>query len=131
MHIGVVSLYVHDQNRAKEFYTKKLGWEVRDDAPMGPDARWLTVAPPDEKTSLVLVKDFGDWSPEKVGGNSGLVMEVDDVFETTDLLKKNGVEFTAEPTVEFFGGWAMFKDSEGHVHGLHSPAPVAGSIVQE
>jgi len=124
MHIGIVTLYVNDQDRAKEFYTKQLGWEVRDDAPMGDMGRWLTVAPPGAQTAVVLAKGFGDWSAEKVGGNSGLALEVDDVFKTANQFKKNGVQFTAEPSIEFFGGWAMFQDSEGNVIGVHSPAPV-------
>jgi len=40
-----VTLWVHDQNEALEFYTKKLGMEVREDvsvAEMG-GYRWLTV----------------------------------------------------------------------------------------
>lgn len=127
MYIGVVSLYVNDQDRARDFYTKKLGWEVRDDAPMGEDGRWLTVAPKGAQTAALLAKGFGDWAPEKVGGMSGLIMEVDDVFKSADELKKNGVEFTAEPSAEFYGGWAMFRDSEGNIHGLHSPAPVGAT----
>jgi lactoylglutathione lyase len=128
MYIGIVTLFVNDQDRAKEFYTKKLGWEVQDDAPMGESMRWLTVAPPGSQTSIVLAKGFPEsWSPDRVGGNTGLALEVDDVFKTADQLKKSGVEFTAEPSVEFFGGWAMFKDSEGNVIGIHSPAPVGAA----
>ena len=127
MYIGIVTLNVSDQDRAKEFYTKKLGWEVEDDAPMGENTRWLTVIPPGAQTSLVLAKGFGDWAPEKVGGNSGIALEVDDVFTTAEKFKKNGVEFTAEPSNEFFGGWAMFKDSEGNVLGMHSPAKVGAT----
>ena len=122
MHIGIATLYVSDQDRAKDFFTKKLAWEVRDDAPMG-DMRWLTVAPKGAQTALVLVKGFADWSEEKVGCDTGLVLEVDDVFATGEQLKKNGVEFVSDPSIEFFGGWARFKDSEGNLIGMHSPAP--------
>jgi catechol 2,3-dioxygenase-like lactoylglutathione lyase family enzyme len=38
------TLYVFDQERAKAFYTEKLGFEVREDATLGA-FRWLTVAP--------------------------------------------------------------------------------------
>ena len=123
MHLGIVTLFVNDQDRAKEFYTKKLGWEVQDDAPMGPDARWLSVAPPGAETALVLVKDFDNWTPEKVGGSSGIALEVDNVFTTAEALKKNGVEFETEPTVEFFGAYAVFKDSEGNNLLMRGPAP--------
>src|SRR4051812_7502473 len=38
------TVYVIDQDRAKDFYVGKLGFEVRTDATMGP-FRWLTVGP--------------------------------------------------------------------------------------
>ena len=124
MYIGVVTIFVSDQDRAKEFYTKKLGWEVVDDAPMGDAGRWLTVRPPGAQTYAALSTGFGE--QPKVGGMSGLIVEVDDVFTAAVQLKKSGVEFTEEPKNEFFGGWAMFKDSEGNVHGLHSEAKASG-----
>ena len=39
------SVYVLDQERAKAFYTEKLGFEVKSDAKMG-EFRWLTVVAP-------------------------------------------------------------------------------------
>ena len=45
--IGNTQVWVHDQDEALEFYTKKLGMEVRSDVTMPElgDFRWLTVAP--------------------------------------------------------------------------------------
>ena len=125
MHISVVSLQVADLDRAIDFYTNSLGFEKTMDAPMGEEnnLRWVTVAPPGGQTAISLIYGYGGWGPEKVGGDSGIVMEVDDVFAAGDKLKKNGVKFETEPCVEFFGGWARFKDSEGNILGLHSPAP--------
>jgi len=120
MYISVVSLFVNDIDRAVDFYTKKLGWEKTMDVPMG-ESRWVTVAPAGMQTSFTLSKGSPGWSPDKVGGPSGVIMEVDDVFSTAEQLKKLGVEFDEEPRNEPWGGWAMFKDSEGNIHGLHSP----------
>jgi predicted enzyme related to lactoylglutathione lyase len=127
MYISVVTLVVDDLERAIEFYTKKLGWEKTMDAPMGEGMRWVTVAPPGAKTSFTLSPSSSGWSPGKSGGPSGVIMEVDDVYETDKRLKEIGVEVTDGPRTEPWGGWAMFKDSEGNEHGLHSPpASVAG-----
>ncbi|HLQ35270.1 MAG TPA: VOC family protein, partial [Chloroflexota bacterium] len=54
--INTVSVSVTDQDRAKEFYVKKLGFEERMDAPLGPDSRWIEVAPRGAQTGLVLFK---------------------------------------------------------------------------
>ena len=123
MYISVVTLFVNDIDRAVDFYTKKLGWEKTMDVPMGDDMRWVTVAPKGGQTSFTLTKGSPGWSPAKVGGNSGVILEVDDVYKTHEQLKNIVVEFTDGPRTEPWGGWAMFKDSEGNEHGLHSSVP--------
>ncbi len=45
--IGVVGLYVRDQDEALAFYTEKLGFRVHTDAKNG-NYRWLTVQHPDQ-----------------------------------------------------------------------------------
>ena len=44
--IRTVAVYVADQDAALRFYTEKLGFEVRNSQPMGPQGNWLEVAPP-------------------------------------------------------------------------------------
>jgi predicted enzyme related to lactoylglutathione lyase len=127
MYISVVTLFVNDIDRAIDFYTKKLGWEKTMDAPMGEGSRWVTVAPSDAQTAFTLATSSPDGTPVKVGGFSGVILEVDDVFQTCEDLKKKDIEFEEQPRSEPWGGWAMFKDSEGNVHGLHSPAVVGSA----
>ena len=120
-HVGTVCIFVADQDRAKKFYVEKLGFEERIDAPMGDGTRWVSVAPPAANTEIVLIQNFGDWAPDKVGGRINGCLEVDDVFQTGKQWGAKGVEFPTAPSMEFFGGWATFKDSEGNEWGLHSP----------
>jgi lactoylglutathione lyase len=125
MYISVVTLHVNDVDRAINFYTKKLGWNKTVDAPMGDGNRWVTVAPPGGETAFTLAKGAPHRSSDKVGRFSGIIIEVDDVYQTHKELKKIDIEFTEGPRSEPWGGWAMFKDSEGNVHGLHSPVPAS------
>ena len=56
--IANAQLWVHDQDEALAFYTKKLGMEVRADVsfPEMGEFRWLTVAPPgQEDVEIVLM----------------------------------------------------------------------------
>ena len=56
--IAVAHVWVHDQQEALDFYTKKLGMEVRSDVsfPEMGEFRWLTVAPPgQEDVAIVLM----------------------------------------------------------------------------
>jgi catechol 2,3-dioxygenase-like lactoylglutathione lyase family enzyme len=48
--IGVVGLYVYDQDKALDFYVGKLGFEVHTDAHNG-NYRWLTVKHPNQPSS--------------------------------------------------------------------------------
>ncbi|MEX0939953.1 MAG: VOC family protein, partial [Candidatus Babeliales bacterium] len=43
-----ITILVKDQERALNFYTEKLGFEIHTDAKFG-DSRWLTVCPPGQK----------------------------------------------------------------------------------
>jgi catechol 2,3-dioxygenase-like lactoylglutathione lyase family enzyme len=43
MKIGIVDVFVDDQERARDFYTGKLGLEVKNDAAYGDSGGWLTV----------------------------------------------------------------------------------------
>ena len=116
MYISVVTLFVDDIDRTIEFYTKKLGWDKTMDAPMGPDTGWVTIAPKGEKVMFTLAK-----RTTQKAGFSGTIMEVDDVYKTQEQLSKLGIEFPEPARTEPWGGWAMFTDSEGNIHGLHSP----------
>ena len=58
--ISTAHLWVHDQDEALEFYTKKVGWEVRADVtvPELGNFRWLTVGPagqPDIAVALMTI----------------------------------------------------------------------------
>lgn len=119
-------IYVLDQDSAYDFYVNKLGFEVRTDAPMGEGKRWLTVGPaeqPDLEITLMPIMDgmvFNRESAEQmrdlVGrGTFGFgVFETPDIFATYEELKAKGVEFTKEPTREFYGIEAIFKDDSGN-----------------
>jgi uncharacterized glyoxalase superfamily protein PhnB len=72
----------------------------------------------------VLADASGGSSSQRAGVNTGHAFEVDDVFATRAAWAEHNVEFTAEPSQEFYGGWAQFRDSEGNIWGLHSPVRV-------
>ena len=52
--IGRVILPVSDQDKALEFYTGTLGFEVVADMPFGDGNRWLEVAPPGAEARIAL-----------------------------------------------------------------------------
>ena len=103
--VSSVGVRAGDQDRAIDFYVGKLGFEKRRDEPMGPDARWVEVAPAGAETVVV------PFTP-------GLIFACDDIKATFDELRGRGVEFTEEPSEQAWGRLAQFKDPDGNEHGL-------------
>jgi len=55
--ISIVSVWVLDQDSAKEFYADKLGFTVTNDIQMEGGMRWLTVRPPGSDGQELLLMD--------------------------------------------------------------------------
>ena len=127
MSIAVVHLPVGDIERAIAFYTGTLGWTKVQDAPMGNADRWVTVAPAGSNTSFRLTHD-NSRGPENKGDRfSGIIIQAEDLHKTCKLFKARGIEIKEAPRNMPWGVWAMFKDSEGNVHGMHSALSESGS----
>src|SRR3954452_2333469 len=100
--VGVVGLYVRDQDEALEFYVGKLGFKVHTDARNG-DYRWLTVQHPEQpsfqlglfKPQPPTVDDAAALSLNELvakGAMPPLVLVVDDCRAGYDQLLARGVE---------------------------------------
>ena len=42
------SIYVLDQQRARDFYVNKLGFQEKMNVPLGENVAWITVSPPSQ-----------------------------------------------------------------------------------
>ncbi|WP_433602429.1 glyoxalase superfamily protein [Nocardia sp. CA-135953] len=88
MQIAIVSVPVRDQGKAKSFYVDKLGFTVVSDDPMGPDSRWVMLAPPGGGATITLVTWFPTMPP---GSVKGLVYTVADLDRIRAELIEKGV----------------------------------------
>jgi catechol 2,3-dioxygenase-like lactoylglutathione lyase family enzyme len=122
--VGVVGLYVRDQDEALQFYVGKLGFRVHTDAKNG-DYRWLTVQHPDQPSfqlGLFLPKPptMDAATAETVrevvakGAMPPLVLVVDDCRSAFEKLRAAGVEFTQEPVTRYGSTDASFRDPSGN-----------------
>ena len=126
--IGATQLWVHDQDEALDFYTKKVGMEVRSDVtlPELGNFRWLTVSPPgQEDIAITLMAIPGppvmdEETADQVRalmakGFAGTVFLVtDDARASYEVLKARGVEFTEEPEERPYGLDSGFRDPSGN-----------------
>jgi lactoylglutathione lyase len=116
--VATLCIFVTDQDRAKEFYTNKLGFEVRSDEPMfpGASARWLAVAPHGAETDIILYLLDQNWEHYRgiVGKSQALTLDVTDMPTVAAQLKAQGVKFVSEPDKQPWGTYATIEDSEGN-----------------
>ena len=117
------TLFVNDLEGAIDFYVNKLGFEKRTDETFDEEGhRWVEVVPQGSDTALILTHGHSGWSPEKVGGHSGLMFSVDEMASTVETLKARGVTFQGEPELTPYGIFADATDPDGNVFTLHDPA---------
>jgi predicted enzyme related to lactoylglutathione lyase len=112
---------VDDEERAREFWTSRLGFEVTRDERYGEGQRWLEVAPPDGSLVLVLSRRHPDDPRRDVPPqlpHSPVFFACDDIQETYRELTARGVNFPAAPAKMPFGWWAMFEDNDGTRYAL-------------
>jgi len=137
------TIYVLDQDQAKDFYVGKLGFEVKVDQSLPNGFRWLTVAPKGQSELEIILMRVGsgtDFVKRKGGDASSLSKDVDAMaellkkgmfnagaFHTADCrktfaeLKSKGVEFVSEPKDQFYGVEAVFKDPFGNWFSMTQP----------
>ncbi len=135
MKIASTQLWVHDQDEALEFYTKKMGFEVRSDitvAEMG-NFRWLSVGPagtPDVDIVLMSIPGepvMDDATAAQVAelmgkGFAGTVfLYTDDCQADYETLTARGVEFVEKPEKQFYGIDCGFRDPSGNHLRLTQP----------
>jgi lactoylglutathione lyase len=110
--IATTAIYVDDQQKAKKFWTEKVGFTVFAERPMGPAGSWLEVGPEGAETAIVIypksmMKNWAELKPS-------IVFVCDDIEATYEKMKANGVEFEGELQKMQWGTFATFKDEDGN-----------------
>ena len=135
MRIANAHLWVHDQDEALEFYTKKVGMEVRVvvTVPELGNFRWVTVSPPGQPdVAIVLMAIPGPpvidaETAEQIRtlmakGFAGTVfLNTDDCQAAYEELRDRGVEFTEVPEKRPYGIDSGFRDPSGNSIRLTQP----------
>jgi len=113
--VATICIFVTDQDRAKAFYTDTLGFELRQDSPMG-ESRWIAVAPKGARTEVILYKMDQNWEHYRsvMGKSQAITFNVTDIAGLRDDLKAKGVRITQEPDPQPWGTYMMILDQDGN-----------------
>ena len=127
--ISQVTLVVTNQARSLEFFTEKVGFEKKSDAPLPGGKRWVSVGPKGQDLELALWEIGSavdpaqrawskNWSP---GTAPPIVLRVADCQAVYREISARGVEFP-QPPKEYPWGWAAtFRDPDGNLFSLSQP----------
>jgi catechol 2,3-dioxygenase-like lactoylglutathione lyase family enzyme len=128
MRIKLTSIMVDDQDKALKFYTEVLGFQKKQDIPVG-EYKWLTVVSPDGTNDLELVLEpnanpAGKTFQEAMfaQGIPLAALEATDIAADYARLKAQGVAFTREPTRMGPVTIAVFSDTCGNLIQLYQPS---------
>jgi catechol 2,3-dioxygenase-like lactoylglutathione lyase family enzyme len=116
--IGLVTLVVDDYDEAIDFYTKVVGFELLEDAPLG-DKRWVVVRPRGSGgTALLLAKAVDERQRSRIGDQTGgrvaFFLESDDFTSDYERMRGAGASFLEDPRSEEYGQVAVFEDLYGN-----------------
>ncbi len=122
MRFELVPIPVSDIDRAKAFYSEKVGFHIDHDIQPGNGMRIVQLTPPGSACSILLGTGMGEISGMQPGGAKGLHLLVADINEARTELHSRGVEVSA---VDDMGGvkYVHFSDPDGNTWLLQEISP--------
>ena len=110
MKLELVAVPVTDVDRAKAFYTEKIGFHADHDHQVRDDLRFVQLTPPGSACSIVIGVGITDMPP---GSQKGLQLVGADVKAVREELVKRGVA-VSEIEVMPWGSFVSFSDPDGN-----------------
>jgi uncharacterized glyoxalase superfamily protein PhnB len=120
--IGGIVIFVSNQARAIEFYTQKLGFDVKGEYPYK-NTIWVEVAPKNSSTTISLMEPNNDMmtneeieqARKEIGTMTSLWFYTKNINDTYKELQEKGVNIT-EPKKQNWGGiMSQIKDQDNNI----------------
>ena len=110
MKLELVIVPVSDVDRAKAFYTEKLGFHADFDQQVNENLRFVQLTPQGSACSIAIGVGITDMTP---GSQKGLQMVVEDARAIREELLRRGAE-VSEVDVQDWGHFVYFSDPDGN-----------------
>lgn len=120
--IGGIVIFVSNQARAIEFYTQKLGFDIKGEYPYK-NTKWVEVAPKNSTTTISLMEPNKDMmtneeieqARKEIGTMTSLWFYTKNINDTYKELQEKGVNIT-EPKKQDWGGiMSQIKDQDNNI----------------
>ena len=119
MKLELVFVPVSDVDRAKAFYTEKIGFNADYDHQVSEEMRFVQLTPPGSACSIAIGTGLTEMEP---GSVKGLQMVVEDVAAVREELLRRGAE-VSEIEHHPWGSFAFFSDPDGNSWALQQMPP--------
>jgi catechol 2,3-dioxygenase-like lactoylglutathione lyase family enzyme len=121
--IAHIALVVDDYDKAIDFYTSKLHFDLIEDTVLSETKRWVLVAPKGSKEfSLLLAKATNEEQVSRIGNQTGgrvfLFLNTDNFQRDYQNLLDNEITIVRGPVKETWGTVAVFEDLYGNLWDL-------------
>ena len=110
MKLELIPVPVTDVDRAKAFYTEKIGFHADFDQQVNEELRFVQLTPSGSACSIVIGVGITTMRP---GSLEGLLMVVEDVKAVREELVKRGAD-VSEIDVQDWGSFVYFRDPDGN-----------------
>ena len=114
--ISKVTIYVNNQEEAKEFWTEKINFVIKEERPMGPDMTWIEVGPNECEFTTFILYDKSVMLAQNPSANvshPNIVLSTNNIQESYKDIKEKGVE-VSELMISPYGKMFTFKDQDGN-----------------
>jgi len=108
--LELVAVPVSDVDRAKDFYTEKVGFTLDQDHTVNDELRFVQITPPGSACSIAIGRGLVETTP---GSVQGLQVVVDDAQKAHDELAARGVEVSDVQDFPW-GRFVFFSDPDGN-----------------
>ena len=108
--IELVAIPVSDVDRAKAFYTQKVGFNADHDHRVSDEVRFVQLTPPGSACSIALGTGISQSEP---GSVQGMQMVVSDINAAYAELVERGVEVSEVQEFDW-GSFVFFSDPDGN-----------------
>lgn len=131
--IAHIAIVVDDYDRAIDYYTNVLGFELIEDSPRESGKRWVLVAPAGRGgANLLLARAANPEQQSRIGNQTGgrvfLFLHTDDFARDYAAYSERGVDFTESARDEAYATVIVFRDLYGNLWDLIQPKPVTVPI---
>jgi catechol 2,3-dioxygenase-like lactoylglutathione lyase family enzyme len=108
--LELVAIPVLDVDRAKAFYTERVGFNADHDHTVSDDLRFVQLTPPGSACSIALGTGIVDARP---GSVQGMQLVVSDIDAARAQLVERGVEVSEVQEFDW-GSFVFFRDPDGN-----------------